>query len=185
VYRERHFLRLRWHTWIIGSHQRRGAEGENQHWRKEMVIHKERLFWKITEPLQHRWQQTLLPQKLPYVSFTRPTSTVGLQLLNLWLLKVMLRCINNGVTTIKPVYQTNGKARVIWSGESSFTSPLHQEKFMFGEHARKPIIRNAWFQQCNTGGSVMVWAEISWYSILRIALLPFMAELLQGRTWTG
>jgi hypothetical protein len=30
------------------------------------------------------------------------------------------------------------------------------------------------------GGSVMVWAAKSWYSILLIPLLPFMAELLQG-----
>jgi hypothetical protein len=34
------------------------------------------------------------------------------------------------------------------------------------------------------GGSVMVWA-ILWYSILLVPLLPFMAELLQGSTWTG
>jgi hypothetical protein len=30
----------------------------------------------------------------------------------------------------------------------------------------------------------MVWAEILWYSILLDQLLPFMAELLQGSTWT-
>jgi hypothetical protein len=30
------------------------------------------------------------------MSFTNPTSTVGLQLLNLWLLKVMLRCVKDG-----------------------------------------------------------------------------------------
>jgi hypothetical protein len=29
-------------------------------------------------------------------------------------------------------------------------------------------------------GSVMVWAAISWYSILLVPFLPFMAELLQG-----
>jgi hypothetical protein len=33
--------------------------------------------------------------------------------------------------------------------------------------------------------SVMVWAAISWYSILLVPLLPFMAKLLQGSTWTG
>jgi hypothetical protein len=36
------------------------------------------------------------------MSLTNPTSTVGLHLLNLWLLKIMLRCVNDGVTTIKP-----------------------------------------------------------------------------------
>jgi hypothetical protein len=35
------------------------------------------------------------------------------------------------------------------------------------------------------GGSVMVWATISWYSIQLVPLLPFMAESLQGSAWTG
>jgi hypothetical protein len=39
-------------------------------------------------------------KKLSDVSFANPASTVGLQLLNLWLLKVMLKCLNDGVTTI-------------------------------------------------------------------------------------
>jgi hypothetical protein len=34
-------------------------------------------------------------------------------------------------------------------------------------------------------GSVMVWAAISWYSILLVPLLAFMVELLQGSTLTG
>jgi hypothetical protein len=33
----------------------------------------------------------------------------------------MLICVNNGVPTIKPGRQTTGRARVIWSGESSIT----------------------------------------------------------------
>jgi hypothetical protein len=33
----------------------------------------------------------------------------------------MLRCVNDGVTTIKPGHQTTGNAGVIWSGESPFT----------------------------------------------------------------
>jgi hypothetical protein len=33
------------------------------------------------------------------------------------------------------------------------------------------------------GGSVMVWAAISWYSILLVPLLPFIAELLQGNMY--
>jgi hypothetical protein len=43
------------------------------------------------------------------VSFINPTSTVGLQLLNRWFLKVMLRCVNDGVTTIKFIYLTSMK----------------------------------------------------------------------------
>jgi hypothetical protein len=45
---------------------------------------------------------------------------VGLQLLNLWLLKVMLRCLNDGVRTTKPEHQTTGNMCVIWSDKSSF-----------------------------------------------------------------
>jgi hypothetical protein len=48
--------------------------------------------------------KTLFPQKLSDMNFTNPTSMVGLQLLNLWLLKVMLRYVNDGFTTIKPGY---------------------------------------------------------------------------------
>jgi predicted transcriptional regulator len=55
--------------------------------------------------------KTLFPQKLSNVSSTNPTSTVGLELLNLRLLKVMHRCVNNGVTTLKPGYQTTGNVR--------------------------------------------------------------------------
>jgi hypothetical protein len=91
--------------------------------------------------------KTLLPQKLSDVSFTNPTFTVGLQMLKLRLQKAMLRCINNGVTTIKPGYQTTGKVHVIRSDVSSFVCSLHQEGFMFGNHPRKPTILNAWFQQ--------------------------------------
>jgi hypothetical protein len=62
-------------------------------------------------------------KNLSDVSFSNPMSTVAvwLQLLNLWLLKVMLRCVNDGVTTIKPGQQNTGILRVIWSDVSSFT----------------------------------------------------------------
>jgi hypothetical protein len=106
VYRERHFPRLFRHARITGrQHQRRGTVGENQHWQKEIAVNWEGLFGKITELLQHSWQQNwisiltaLFLQKLSDMYFTYPTSTVGLQLLNLWLLKVILRCVNDGVT---------------------------------------------------------------------------------------
>jgi hypothetical protein len=40
----------------------------------------------------------------------------------------MLRCLNDGVTTIKHIHQTTGKACVIWSDESSYTGKgLHLE----------------------------------------------------------
>jgi hypothetical protein len=31
----------------------------------------------------------------------------------------------------------------------------------------------------------MIWAAISWYSILLVPLLPFRAKLLQGSMWAG
>jgi hypothetical protein len=43
---------------------------------------------------------------------------------------------------------------------------LHQEVFTFGEHPRKPKIRNAWFPTAkHAGGSVMVRAAISLCSV--------------------
>jgi hypothetical protein len=92
-------------------------------------------------------------------------STAGLQLLNLWLLKVMLRCVNDGVTAMKPGYQTTENACVIWSGESTFTLSLNQGEFTFREHSRKPKIRNAWFQQWNTG-EVLLWFGEQYRGIL-------------------
>jgi hypothetical protein len=86
---------------------------------------------------------------------------VGLQLLNLWLLKVMLRCLNNGVRTIKLGCQTTGNTHVIWSDESSFT--------LFPTSGRVYVWRlpqEAYSPEClvpavNHGGdSVMVWAAI-------------------------
>jgi hypothetical protein len=42
-------------------------------------------------------------------------------LLNLKLLKVMLRFVNDGVTTIKSGHYTIGNVHMIWSDELSFT----------------------------------------------------------------
>jgi hypothetical protein len=120
------------------------------------------------------------------MSFTNPTSTVGLHLLNLWLLKVMLRCINNGIMTIKPAHQTCENVRVIWSDESSFMLfPTSRRVYVW----RTP--KEAYNLEClvptmkHGGGCVMVWAAISWYNILLVPLLPFVAELLQRSKWTS
>jgi hypothetical protein len=86
-------------------------------------------------------------------------------------------------TTIKPGHQTTGKARVMWSDEPSFTLfPTSRGVYVW----RTP--KEAYNPAClvptvkHGGGSVVVWAAISWYSILFVPLLPFMAELLQGST---
>jgi hypothetical protein len=100
--------------------------------------------------------------KLSDVKFTNRTSTVGLQLLNLWVLKVMLSCVNDGATTIKPGHQTTGNACMIWSYESSFT--------LFSTSGRVYIWRSpkeAYNPEClapavkHGGGSMMVWAAVS------------------------
>jgi hypothetical protein len=74
---------------------------------------------------QQNWTfilKILFPQKQSDVIFTNTTSLIGLQLLNFWLLlKVMFRCVNNGIMTIKPGHQTTGNACVIWSDESTVT----------------------------------------------------------------
>jgi hypothetical protein len=150
------------------------------------------LFREITEILQHRWQQnwisiskTLFPQKLSDVSFTNATSTVGLQLLNLWLLKVMLRCVNDGVTIMKPGHETNRKALVMWPDNSSFTLfPTSRRvgiwrtpKEAYNPERLVPTVNHE-------GNCAMVWTAVSWYSILLAPLLPFMADLLQRSTRT-
>jgi hypothetical protein len=98
----------------------------------------------------------------------------------------MLRCVNYGVATIKPWNQANGNVGVIWSDELSFT--------MFPTSGRVYVWKTpeeAYNPEClvptmkHGGGSVMVWAAISWYSILLVPLVPFIAELRQGSTWTG
>jgi hypothetical protein len=90
-------------------------------------------------------------------------------LLNLWLVKLMIRCINNGVTTIKPEHLTTRNTCVIWSDELSF--------MLFPASGRVYIWRTpkeAYNLEClvptlkHGGGSVMVWAAISWYSILLV-----------------
>jgi hypothetical protein len=69
---------------------------------------------------------------------------------------------------------------VIWSDESSFMQfPTSGRVYVW----RTP--KEAYNPECliptvkHGGSSVMVWAAISWYNILFVALLPFMTELRQ------
>jgi hypothetical protein len=161
-----------WHTRIMGR--------QNQHWQKETVVHWESLFKKITQLLQHRRQwnwifilKTLFSQNChTWGSQVPQQSTVGLQLLNLWLLTITLICVNNGVTAIKPGDQTTGNARVIWSDESSFTLfPTSGRVYVW----RTP--KETYNAEClvptveHGGGSVMVGATILRYSVGRIIAL--------------
>jgi hypothetical protein len=111
------------------------------------------------------------------VSFTNPTSTAGLQLIHFGLLTVMLRCINDCVTTIKPGHETTGNARVMWSDESSFTLlPSSGRVYVWRtpKEAHNPECLGSTVK--HGGSSVMVRVAISWYSILSVLSLPFKAE---------
>jgi hypothetical protein len=83
----------------------------------------------------------------------------------------MLRCVNNGVTTIKPGNQTTGSMCVIWSDELSF--------MLFPTAGRDYIWRTpneAYNLECllptekHGIDSVVVWAAVSWYIILLVPL---------------
>jgi hypothetical protein len=108
--------------------------------------------------------KTLFKQKLSGVSFTDLASIVGPQLLNLRLLKVMLRCINSSVTDMKPGHQTAGNSHVIWSNESSFTLFSYISKRLLLKKFLVPTVKHG-------GRSLIVWAGIWWYSVCLIITL--------------
>jgi hypothetical protein len=98
----------------------------------------------------------------------------------------MLRWVKDGVMTIKRGHHTTGNMRMIWSDEWSFTLfstsgrvyVWRTTKEAYNLEFQVPVVKRG-------GGSVMVWAVVSWCSILLVSLLPFMAKLLQGSMWTG
>jgi hypothetical protein len=97
-------------------------------------------------------------------------------MLNLWLLKVMLRCINHGVTNIKPGHPRTGNMRYCQMNRHSPRYSLHQEEFAFEEHPRK-------LQSGIPGsnGEEVLWFLWQQYRGILLALsLPFKANLLQG-----
>jgi hypothetical protein len=75
---------------------------------------------------------------------------------------------------------------VIWSDELSFTLfstsggvyVWRTPKEAYNPNCLVPTVKQG-------GGSVIVRATISWYIILLVPLLPFMAKLPQGSMWTG
>jgi hypothetical protein len=72
---------------------------------------------------------------------------------------------------------------MIWSDESFFTL-LHASGTVYIWRTSK----EAYNPECkvttvkHVGGSVKVWAALSWYNILLVPLLPLMAKLVQGST---
>jgi len=81
-------------------------------------------------------------------SFTNPTSMVELQLLNLWLLKTVLKGEKDGVMITKPGHLMIGNTQYGQMSHPSCCS-WHRVGFIFGHRPRKPIILNAWFQLWN------------------------------------
>jgi hypothetical protein len=93
-------------------------------------------------------------------SLTNPTSTVGLQLLNLRLPKVMFIWVN--VVPSRPYgHQTTGNARVIWSNESSFTQfPTSGRVYVWRTPKESYNPERLVQRMKHWGGSVIVWAAI-------------------------
>jgi hypothetical protein len=84
----------------------------------------------------------------------------------------MLRCVKDGVTTMKHGHQETRNACLIWSDESSFTlSPTSGRVYVW----RTP--KDVYNPEClvprvtHGGGSVLVWAAISWNSVSPIVTL--------------
>jgi hypothetical protein len=78
----------------------------------------------------------------------------------------MLRCVNDGVMTIKPGHQTNGNAHVILSDESSFMLfPTSGRTYVSRTHKEAYNLEYLVPTVKLGGGSVVVWAAISWYSV--------------------
>jgi hypothetical protein len=94
--------------------------------------------------------------------------------------QVMLRCVNDGVMTIKSGHQTTGNTLMIWSNESSFMLfPASRRVYIWTTPKEAYNPESLVPTMKHMGDSVMVWAVISWYSILLVPLLPFMAKILQ------
>jgi hypothetical protein len=101
------------------QHQRRGTVGQKSTLTERDSCTLRRIVWKkncSTDEMQQNWifiLKTVFPPKPSDVSFTNPTSTVGLQLLNLWLLE---RWCHDQKT-----WTSDNWKRMIWSDESFFT----------------------------------------------------------------
>jgi hypothetical protein len=75
---------------------------------------------------------------------------------------------------------------VIWSDESAFTLFRTSGRVYVWRTPKEPYNPKVLVPTVkHGGGSLVVWAAVSWYSILLVPLLPFIAELVQGSTWTG
>jgi hypothetical protein len=91
----------------------------------------------------------------------------------------MLRDINDSVKAIKPGHQTSENTRdvVRWVVVLHAVPCVRKSLRMENTQSGMPVQTVK-----HRGDSVMVWEAISCYYV---TVLSFMAELLQGNTWTG
>jgi hypothetical protein len=163
---------------------RRATVGENEHWQRSLYIEKDCFEKKLQNCCStgDRTEEVNIRLEDPgfLKNFTIPISTVGLQLLNLWLLQVVLICLNDGVTTTKRGHQATGNA---WCGQMNSSSRC----FLIRKSLRLENTQGS--LQCGMLGSVPTVKHgrgfvIVW-GIHLDPLLSFMAELLEVSTWTG
>jgi hypothetical protein len=104
----------------------------------------------------------LCPQKLSNVSFTNPAPSVAVEL---QLLKLMFRCVNDGVTTINPGHQTTEKARFIWLEKSPFNFfPKSGRVYVW--RTRKEVYNPECLPSSNSEAHpVIALAAMSWFSV--------------------
>jgi hypothetical protein len=148
------------------QHQRRGTVGENQRWEKEIIVYWEGLFRKITEQLQHRWQQNRLfilkmllpPSRELHKSDIHVRAAIAKPLVtenNAQMRKRWCHVYKTWTSdkTTKPGHQTTGNEKRACCGQMSRPSrcSLHRKVYTFWEHPRTCKIRNAWFQQWDKG----------------------------------
>ena len=137
---------------------------------KGIAVHWRGLCLTVKELLQQRWQQnwifnlkTLFPQKQSAESFTYPTSTVVLQLLNIWLLttaKWWKRWWDNHKTWISDDWKY-----IIWSDESPFTLFSISGRIYVWRMSKEAYNPECLVPNAKHGGrSVMMWAAISCWS---------------------
>jgi hypothetical protein len=162
-------------------HQQRGTVSENQQWQKEECIEK-----------SHNYCSTC-GSRTEYSPVSTKTARCELHKSNIHsrvatakplFTKIMLRCIKDGVTTIKLGHQTTGYAsygqmrRVI----------LHAVLYI-GRSLRLEIIQGtlqSWMPSSNNETRERFcdgWAAISWYFVGPITTL--YGRITAGSTWTG
>jgi hypothetical protein len=183
VHRERQFPRLGRHTRImVRQHQRRGAVDENQHWQTEIVVHWEGLLWKSqnycstgdsrAEYTYSSWRPCCHKSCPAWASQIHGRASIAEPLITEINSFMRIRLCNDHKTWTSDNWKC-ARDMVRWvllqavpSSRRVYVWRTHKEAY--NPECLVPTVKHG-------GGSVMVWAAISWYCILWLPLLPFMA----------